>query len=445
MSDRVPAHDLRTERALIGSCMLSREIQTSLVDTVEPGNFYRDAHGFVWEALRACERAGELGDTLALSTRLRAAGKLDKVGGDEALLAFTDTIPTLENAESLARRVRELAAVRAVVETCHRIAAEGYEPVDDVPAFLARAERAVALAAEQHVSDAEPVTIGEAAEQSVARLVARQSGKLEDGSPVSTGLGPLDWILAGGFWPGRLYVIAGRPGMGKTSLAQQCATAASKREPALFFSLEMPAEEVGDRAISLDAQIDGERIRASKLSEQEMRGIFAACNRLKGTRVRIDDTPGATLAHVRRVARRQKRRHGLGLVVVDYLQLMRSTGRHDSREQEVSEISRSLKELAKELAVPVVALSQLNRKCDDRGDKRPLLSDLRESGAIEQDADAIVFIYRDDAYNAESKEPGIAELIVAKQRGGRTGTVKVHFRRELTAFYELTGESGGYA
>lgn len=442
---RIPPHDIASERELIGCCLVDREIHGELVHLVQPGHFFRDAHAYVWEALQELERAGTTPDMVTLRSVLADAGRLARVGGDEALLDFGSPIPTLANATAHAKRVMDLATVRAVIHAAHLVAAEGYEPIDDVPGFLARAGAAVADAAEQRGFDRDPVTLGKAAEQSIERLVARQSGNVADGAPVSTGLRTLDWMLAGGNWPGRLVIVAGRPGMGKSALAQGMAVAAATRGPALVFSLEMPADEMGDRAIALDAQIDGELVRASKLSDGDMRRIMAAADRLQHSNVWIDDTPAATAADIRRVARRHKRKHGLSVVVIDYLQLMRPVRRSDSREQEVAEISRSLKALAKELGVPVVALSQLSRKCEERGDKRPMLSDLRESGAIEQDADVVVFVYRDEIYNTKSTDVGLAELVVAKQRGGRTGTVKVVFRKELTAFFDMDRTEGGYA
>ena len=438
-SVRAPAHDMRAEVALIGCCLLDSQCHAELAHTVAPGDFYKDAHAIIWEALQALELARVEADTLALREQLVLAGRLERVGGDEAILSLTDTIPTLANAEHYAAIVRGLASVRAVTAAAHRIAAEGYEPIEDVGGYLERSETAIAEAAEARSIDREPITLGQAAELSLGRLVARQSGKLADGAPVSTGLRSLDNQLRGGNWPGRLIIIAGRPGMGKSALAQQEAVAAGKKGPALIFSLEMPVDELGDRAIASDAEVDSHRMSASHLNADEMSRIMASTSRLHREGVWVDDKPGVTVAYVRRVARRFKRKRGLSLVVIDYLQLMRPVKRSDSREQEVAELSRSLKELAKELGVPVVALSQLNRKCEDRGDKRPMMQDLRESGALEQDADVVIFVYRDDVYNDASKEPGIAELIVAKQRGGSVGTVKTYFRKEVTAFRDLEG------
>jgi replicative DNA helicase len=438
-AERRPPHDLDAERALIGACVLVPEIHADLAQAVRPDDFYKEAHGLVWEALQALAAEKVVADTLSLRGRLEAAGKLQRIGGDDGLIEIVDggALPTLANAEHYARRIRELAAVRATIAAALRVAAEGYEPIEDVTGFLDRAERAVSEAASERAVDKEPVSIGRAAEMSLERLVARQSGKLSDGAPLSTGLRTLDRILRGGNWPGRLVIIAGRPGMGKSALAQQQAMAAGRRAPALFFSLEMPADELGDRAIATDAQVDSNRMAESRINSGEWSRITAAATRLHNANVWVDDKPGVSVAYIRRVARRFKRKRGLSLVVVDYLQLMRPVKVSDSREQDVAEISRSLKELAKELAVPVIALSQLNRKCADRVDKRPQMSDLRESGAIEQDADVIVFVYRDEVYNEQTKAPGIAELIVAKQRGGSVGMVPTSFRKEVTAFYDL--------
>lgn len=440
MKDRVPPHDLESERRLIGSCMLDRDSASALAESVSPDHFYRDAHGFVWQAVQACERAGVVADTHEVRCRLVDAGKLAAVGGDEVLLWLTDVIPTLANAEALARRVRDLSAARSMIAAAQLVLAEGYDGIDDVGDYLARSERAISRAAAERVDDRDFMSLGDASADAYGRLVARQSGKLEDGAPIATGLHRLDNSLGGGFWPGDLVIVAGRPGSGKSAFAlQRCAREAGRRALCAFFSLEMPAYQLGSRAMAADAGIDSNLIRTSRLSSDDMRRLEQS-RAMGDATVWIDDVPGATIGDVRRKTMRLQRKRGaVSMVVVDYLQLMRAVVKSGSREQDVSEISRSLKELAKELAVPVVALCQMNRDFEKRGkDAKPQLSDLRESGAIEQDADTVLFIHRQELADKENAQVrGLAEIIIGKQRAGITGVCEVAFRSETTSFENL--------
>jgi len=432
-----PDRDPAAERALIGCCLLSAECCEESWDACRPEDFSSSQHAACWRAVQALCRAGRGVDTITLVGALETAGELAAAGGHEALLGLTDTVPTLALARQHAQRVSELAAQRAVTRAAKLIAAEGESGVEDVPAYLARSERAIADAADGGVQERGLVTYGQAAEMAYAEVVARAAGDHGAGSPRPTGLTLLDYMLSGGLWPGALYILAGRPAMGKSACAQGIAEHVGRSAPVLFHSLEMPAAEIGARGLAGNAGVDGSRIRANKLSHDDMSRLAAAVTAHDAIGISIDDTPGVTVADVRRRARRLKRTSGLGLVVVDYLQLMRAVKPSGSREQDVAEMSRSMKGIAKELDVPVLALSQLNRNCEARADKRPEMGDLRESGAIEQDADVIMFVYRDEKYNPETQDKGIAEIIVAKHRAGAEGTVRVAFRAETTTFHNL--------
>lgn len=442
---RVPPNDLNAERAVLGGVLLENEALNVVTELpLRPGDFYKDAHATIFDAMLALFAEGQPVDTVTLRERLSTAGKLQRVGGDEYLLGLTDTIPTVANIEAHAKIVLEKAVVRRVIHACHETSARGYGDYGSMEEYLDEAERSMFEVAKERLKSGYE-HINEVVLRTFEQITAAAERK-EHITGLPTGFRHLDWYTAG-FHPGDLVICAGRPGMGKTAFAMNIAINACRARQATVavFSLEMPKEQLARRLLCSEAGIDGNKLRTGRLTRDDWAPLTRAAGELSELPVWMDDTPGLTLMELRAKARRLKSDKGLELIVVDYLQLMRSGMRSESREQEISEISRSLKGLAKELALPVLAISQLNRGVETRGnkDKRPQLSDLRESGAIEQDADTILFIYRDEVYNPESTEKGVAEIIIGKQRAGPTGTVKCLFRREYTRFENLDQQREG--
>jgi replicative DNA helicase len=446
---RVPPHALEAERAVLGGILLENNALNTVLQMLSPDDFYSRSNALVFDAMAELFRRGQPVDTITLRAWLVDRGTFQKAGGDEHLLSLTNTIPTVANIEQHAVIVREKANVRRLIAACHEIAAQGYGDYGDAEQYFDQSEKRVFEIGKQrggapyeHVKDIIYRTI----EQVQA---AASRGERIIGLP--TGLEKLDEMTAG-LKGSELLIIAGRPGMGKTAFALNVALAAasSRGVGVAVFSLEMRKEELVRRLLCSEARVDGGRMRNGMLSTQDWQKLMAAAGPLTDLPLFIDDTAALTITALRGKARRLRSEHGLGLIVVDYLQLMRSGTKNDSREQEISEISRSLKALAKELDVPVIALSQLNRGVETRPgkDKRPQLADLRESGAIEQDADVIMFVYRPEVYAKDEERQrlrGLAEIIVGKQRSGPTGIVRCKFFHEYTRFENLAeGEFSDY-
>ncbi len=401
-------------------------------------DFYSDANSRIFAVMQELFQSGQPVDTVTLRERLATGNRLQMVGGDDYLLGLTNTIPTVSNIEAHAKIVREKAIVRRLIVACHETAARGYGDYGKMEEFLDEAERAVFSVA-KHRLRSPYEAIKEVVIRSFEQITLAATNK-QHITGLPTGFTRLDRMTAG-MHPGDLIIVAGRPGMGKTAFALNLALNAcmARKRATAFFSLEMPKEQLANRLLCSEARVDAGKLRTGHLGRDDWPKLTQAAGSLSDLPIWLDDTPGLTLMELRAKTRRLKAEHDLGLIVIDYLQLMRAGIRTDSREQEISEISRSLKGMAKELSLPVVALSQLNRGVENRGnkDKRPQLSDLRESGAIEQDADTIMFIYRDEVYNPESTEKNVAEIIVGKQRAGPTGTIKCMFHREYTRFENL--------
>ncbi len=433
---RVPPHSLEAEAGVLGAILLNNDVLPQVAEVLERDDFYRSGHRVLYDAMLELSEAGSPIDLVTASEALRQRGLLEKAGGAAYLAGLTDRVPSAENAEHYARIFRDRAILRKLIWVTTEIASEGYQVDADVEAYLDKAEQALFEVTQRKIrpSFSRLKDILRDAFTKIEELYERK--ELVTG--VSTGFHELDQVTAG-LQPSDLIIVAGRPGMGKTSFVLNVAQHAAIEGgvPVAFFSLEMSKEQLVMRLLCAEARVDSHRLRRGMLKDSDWPKLTRAAGALADAPIYIDDTPGLTTLELRAKARRLKSEAGLGLVVVDYLQLMRARGRFDLREQEISEISRSLKGLAKELDVPVVALSQLNRGVESRTDKRPLLSDLRESGAIEQDSDVIMFIYRDEVYNKESQDQGMAELIVGKQRHGPTATVKLAFISEFTAFENL--------
>lgn len=464
---RVPPHDLDAEAAVLSAVLLAAEAFDRVQEILAPEHFYAEAHRRIYEAVLDLHSSSKPVDLVTVAAWLRDRERIALVGGMEYLAQLSDATPAVAHVESHARLIREKWRMRQLIATCQRVAAEGYSNADDVQAFIDQAEQSVFdIARIPEGSSIVPVKDAIHGAFQILAEAAKRGGGIT-GTP--TGFKQLDRKIAG-LHGGDLYIVAGRPGMGKTSLVLNMAVnVAMPRRRAVddtndpygegeveepgdgvaFFSLEMPREQLASRLLAVEARVDVSRIRSGEMRREDWNKLTDAAARLGRLPIWLDDTPGLTLldlrAKIRRLQADVKRGDApggatkLGLVCIDYLQLMQ--GRRDaaSREQEISELSRGLKQLAKEMNVPVMALSQLNRSVETRTtkDKRPQLSDLRESGAIEQDADTICFIYRDEYYFKDSPDRGVAELIIAKQRNGPTGSVKVKFTSEYTRFDDL--------
>jgi replicative DNA helicase len=434
---RVPPHDLEAEESLLGAMLLSKDAIVAAIEVVRSDDFYKPAHGHVFDAVCGLYGRGEPADPVTVADELRRGDLLEIVGGPGALIALQAATPATGNAGRYGRIVEELALLRRMIGVAGEIAELGYSVPDDVTGAVDRAESLVFDVAQRRVTDSTGELrklLGESLDH-LEKLYER--GDAVTGVP--TGFHDLDHQLAG-LQPSNLIICGARPGTGKTSFALGIAANAAleAKRPVLFFSLEMSKLEITNRLLCGEARVDSTRMRTGKLLEGDWKKISAAMSRLYEAEVYIDDNPMVTVMDIRAKARRLKSRVGdIGLVVVDYIQLM--TGRHtaESRQVEVSEISRGLKILARELECPVLALSQLSRNLEQRGDKRPMLSDLRESGSLEQDADVVMFLYRDELYHDDSPDKGIAEVIVSKHRAGPTGTCKLAFLDSYTKFANM--------
>jgi replicative DNA helicase len=448
IAERIPPHSLEAERAVLGGILLQNLVIDTVLEIVKPDDFYSEANARVFEAVLELHRSSTPVDTVTLRDILARESKLQAIGGDDYLLSLTDTIPTLENTKAYALIIKEKALVRRLITACHGVAAKGYADYGNAQEFLDQAEKAVF-----DVASVQTRSVVERVRDVVIRAFEDLHNLARSGERVSglkSGFNRLDGMTAG-MHPGDLIIVAGRPGMGKTSFALNVGVNAShsrfntgKNAGVAIFSLEMPKDQLVKRMLASEARVDSSRLRTGQVLRDDWQSLAQAAGTLSDLPMFIDDTPGLTIMELRAKARRIMAEHGLALIIIDYLQLMRSGTKNDSREQEISEISRSLKGLAKEMGIPVMALSQLNRGVESRGnkDKRPQLSDLRESGAIEQDADTIMFVYRDEVYNKESMDQGVAEIIVGKQRAGPTGTIKVRFFNQYTRFDNLSDEEG---
>ncbi len=433
---RVPPHSLEAEAGVLGAVLLNNEVLSHLTEILDREDFYRTGNRLLYEVMLELFDRGSPIDLVTASEALRQKGLLEKAGGAAYLAGLTNQVPSVENAVHYARIVRDRSILRKLIWVSAGIASEGYGSGAEVGEYLDRAEQAIFEVTARKVRPSF-TRVKDILKDTFAKIEELYEKKdLVTGVP--TGYHDLDQLTAG-LQPSDLVIIAGRPGMGKTSFVLNIAqyAAIETGTPVAFFSLEMSKEQLVMRLLCAEARVDSHRLRRGMLRDSDWPKLTRAAGTLAEAPIFIDDSPGITTLDLRAKSRRLKSEANLGMIIVDYLQLMRGRGSYDVREQEISEISRSLKGLAKELSVPVVALSQLNRGVESRADKRPLISDLRESGAIEQDADVIMFIYRDEVYNKESTDKGIAEIIVGKQRHGPTDLVRLAFLSEFTAFENL--------
>jgi replicative DNA helicase len=432
---RIP-HDLDAEESLLGAMLLSRDAIAVGVETCTADDFYKPVHGYIFDAIVSLYGQGEPADPITVADELRRADLLDPVGGSGALVALQANTPAVSAASRYARIVEEHCLLRKLIGVAAEISELGYSVPEDVTAAVDRAETMVFEVAQRRAVDT-LVAIRELLGQTLDDLEALY-GRGDAITGVPTGYTDLDHKLAG-LQPSNLVIVGARPGAGKTSFALGMAAHAAmeRRVPVLVFSLEMSHLEITQRFLCGEARVDSSRMRNGRLLEADWTKISHATGRLGEAPIFVDDNPNTTVMDIRAKSRRLRSRSGLGLVIVDYLQLM--TGRHqaENRQVEVAEISRGLKILARELEVPVVALSQLSRNLESRADKRPVLADLRESGSLEQDADVVMFIYRDELYNPDSPDRGTAEVIVAKHRNGPTGVTQLAFLEHYARFVNM--------
>ncbi len=435
---KVPPHSLDAEAAVLGGVLIDNAALDRVVETIGPEDFYREAHRKIFLAALDLSRRSEPIDLLTMTEALKARGELADVGGATYVAELADRALTTANIQYYARIVREKSLLRGLIGAATEIATRGFEAREDVNQFVDEAEQLLYSIAERKTR-ASFVRIGDLM-MSTYKHIEDLYNRKEMVTGVPTGFTDLDRVTAG-LQPSDLIVVAGRPSMGKTAFCLNIAehVAIEKKIGVAVFSLEMSKEQLVLRMLCSQAQVDLSRLRTGFLSNKDFPKITLASGRLADAPVYIDDTPALSVLELRAKARRLRRdkEANLGLVIVDYLQLMRGTRGDDNREQEISEISRGLKALAKELQLPVIALSQLNRQVEARNPPKPRMADLRESGAIEQDADVIAFIYRDEVYNKETRDKGVAEIIVAKQRNGPIADVRLAFRSEFTRFENL--------
>ena len=435
---KIPPQNLEAEQSILGSVLLENSAINSVLEVMSKDDFYSEAHRKIFNVMVELSEKNEPVDIITLSNALKDRNTLDSIGGTAYLASLVDNVPSAANVTNYAKIAKEKAILRGLIASATEIINSCYETGSDVDQVLDQAENRIFEIAENKVRPSfHPIReIVKDSFRSIEDLYARK--ELITGVP--TGFEKID-DLTSGLQQSDLIIIAGRPSMGKTAFALNIAqfAALESQTPVAVFSLEMSKEQLVFRLLASEAKVDSQRLRKGFLGETDWPKLTAAAGRLSEAPLFIDDTPAITVLEMKAKSRRLKADAGLGLIVVDYIQLMRGGNYRESREQEISEISRSLKALAKELKVPVIALSQLNRKVEDRTNRRPQMADLRESGAIEQDADVIAFIYRDEVYNKSEDNPekGIAEIIIGKQRNGPTGTVKLAFLEKFTCFENL--------
>ncbi len=438
LPERVPPQNIEAEQSVLGAMLIKKEAITQAQELLRPDDFYREAHRIVFETMLELAGDNEAVDLVTLTEALRKKEMLEKVGGISFITALANYVPTAANIVYHAQIVKEKSELRHLIDAATEIASAAYEATDDVKDIMDDAEKKIlAVAANQTGGAFEPIrrlvidTIGR-----IETLYENQGGL----TGISTGFRDLDRDTSG-LQKSDLILVAARPSMGKTAFTLNIATyAALHGHTVAFFSLEMSKEQLVQRMLCSEGGIDSQRLRTGQLEDGDWDKLIATADRISKASIFIDDTAGINIMDLRSKARRLKAEHGLDLIVIDYLQLMqgRTKSNNDNRQQEISEISRSLKALARELDVPVVALSQLSRSVESRTVKKPMLSDLRESGSLEQDADIVMFLYREDYYDQETERKNITEVIIAKHRNGPIGTIELFFQKEFTKFRDLS-------
>ena len=440
LPERVPPQNIEAEQAVLGAMLIKKEAIVEAQEILRPDDFYREAHRLVFEAMCTLAAEDEAVDLVTLVERLKKTGQLDKVGGLPFITATANTVPTAANVVYHAKIVREKADLRNLIDAATEIAGAAYEDADTVENIMDSAEKKILSIAGNRAGGAfEPM-------KNILLRTFERINVLYDSkggiTGLATGFRDLD-KLTSGLQPSDLILVAARPSMGKTAFTLNIATYAGIRGARVaFFSLEMSKEQLVQRMLCAEGGIDSQKLRTGQLGDEEWNRLVMTSDKLNKAPIFIDDTAGITVMELRSKARRLQAERGLDLIVIDYLQLMQGRGGKgsESRQQEISEISRSLKALARELSVPVVALSQLSRSVESRQIKRPMLSDLRESGSLEQDADIVMFLYREDYYDQDTENKNITEVIIAKHRNGPVDSVSLFFQKEFTKFRDLLQE-----
>ena len=434
---KVPPHDIEAEQAVLGSMLTDKDAVIAAMETLKPDSFYREDDKAIYEAMQNLYNRAEPIDLITLKNELETMSKLEQIGGIEYLANLPEKAPTSANVQKYISIVEEKSMLRMLIKTANELVDLGYSQTEDVEDIMDHAEKKIFdIMQKKNQKGYSPIK--DVLVESFTKLEELYNRK-QHITGVPTGFTDLDYRTAG-LHGSELILIAARPAMGKTAFALNLASNAALRGKTgvAIFSLEMSKDQLVNRMLCSEAMVDSNKMRTGKLEEDDWAKLAQAIGPLSEANVFIDDTPGITVMEIRTKCRKLKLEKNIGLVIIDYLQLITGNGKKGgSREQEISEISRSLKILAKELNVPVIALSQLSRAVEQRPDHRPMLSDLRESGAIEQDADIVMFLYRDDVYNKESEKKDIAEVIIAKQRGGTTGTVDLLWMGSYTKFVNL--------
>ena len=435
---KVPPHDIEAEQAVIGSMLTDKDAVMEAVEVLKPESFYREDNKLIFTAIVNLYNKSEPIDLVTVKDELFSMGSFEKVGGFEYLVTLPDKVPTTANVQKYIKIVEEKWTLRNLIKTANEIIDLGYNPTEDVEDIMAGAEKKIFDIIQKN-SQKTYTPINEVLVESFTKLEELYNRKSKI-TGVPTGFSDFDNMTAG-LQGSDLILIAARPAMGKTAFALNIAAHAAIREnvPVALFSLEMSKDQLVNRILCMEAMVDSNKVRTGKLEEDDWNKLAGVVGPISDSGIYIDDTPGISIMEIRTKCRKLKMEKDIGLIVIDYIQLIQgsSNRKNGSREQEIAEISRTLKILAKELNVPVVALSQLSRAVEQRPDHRPMLSDLRESGSIEQDADIVIFLYRDDYYNPDSEEKDIAEIIIAKHRGGSTGTVKLLWMGNYTKFVNL--------
>ncbi|MBF0491422.1 MAG: replicative DNA helicase [Deltaproteobacteria bacterium] len=433
---KTPPHNHEAEQSVLAGILIDPDALGKVLEFIIPDDFYRESHRKIFHAMVTLFEKGEPTDLLVVANELKRSGALEEIGGYTYLSSLVDLLPSSANIVSYARIIKEKAVLRGLIHAATEIISQGYDSIDNIDSFLDNAEQIIFRVSEKR-SHQSFYPVKDIVKQSFKDIESLHEKKgLLTGTP--TGFRDLDRLTCG-LQSSDLIIVAGRPSMGKTALALNMVENASCDHGVCtaVFSLEMSKEQLVQRMLCGLGKVDGSKLRGGFLNHDDWTRLTKAADKLSRAPMFIDDTPALSILEMRAKARRLKKENNLGLIVVDYLQLMRAAQHSDSREREISEISRSLKALAKELSVPVIALSQLNRSVENRADRRPQLSDLRESGAIEQDADVIAFIYRDEVYNKNSVDKGVAEIIIGKQRNGPIGMVRLAFLSHYTRFENL--------
>ncbi len=437
MLDRLPPQNLEAEQAVLGAMLMDESALGVALESLEPNHFYQDGHRKIFEAMAALFNEHKPADLVSLSETMQAAGTLEGAGGRSYLTTLTSTVPTAANVEHHVKIVKEKSVLRQLINAGTQIVSEGYEASDDVEGFLDRAEHMV-FEITSRKAYGSTVAFRELIKHSI-EIIDNLYQRKAAVTGLPTGFHDLD-VQTAGLQNGDLIVLAGRPSMGKSALATCIAehVAVVERIPTALFSLEMSKDQLVQRMLCAHARVDAHKVRTGFLAQSDWPRLTNAAGKLSEAPLFIDDSPGISVLELRAKARRLKSQHNIGMIMVDYLQMMRGPSRSENRQQEISDISRSLKSLAKELNIPVIGISQLSRSPERREDRRPQLADLRESGAIEQDADLVALLFREEFYNQTEDNQGIADLIIAKQRNGPVGTIKLAFVKEYVRFENVS-------